>query len=40
MTVAEDPNMGAELGNGEESFESDPRPPFGSRGHFQGLAFE
>ena len=33
MTVAEDPN---DFGNGEGSFESDPRPPLGSRGHVQG----
>ena len=33
MTVAEDPN---DFGNGEGGFESDPRPPLGSRGHVHG----
>ena len=36
MTFSEDPNVEAELGNGGGRFESDPRPPLGSRGHFQG----
>ena len=36
MTFSEDRNVAAELGNGEGSFESDPRSPLGSRGHFQG----
>ena len=39
MTVAENPGVGAELGDGVEgSFESDPRPPLGSRGHMHGTS--
>ena len=42
MTVDENPGLGpAELGDGGEGgFESDPRPPQGSRGHVHGTSIQ
>ena len=38
MTVGDELMAGTEVGGEDEgSFETDPRPPFGSRGHMQGM---